>query len=187
MRHREPESALSGVETGGETRRERSALLTQVTHCFTDAPSSRGRFTHNVPSTLGNRSKSGNVERRDRVSRRWRQLGTALFALEEFSAGSRTSRVAGTVVQVGAEKRASSPTAIEVPVRVRPPVSEDALVDGARARGAAAWRGRRGRVPIDGKPAAYVCQNREFEAALEIHAGEPTCLSALGQLRGALN
>ena len=24
---------------------------------------------------------------------------------------------------------------------------------------------------------------REFEAALEIHAGEPTCLSALGQLR----
>ena len=28
---------------------------------------------------------------------------------------------------------------------------------------------------------------QEFEAALEIHAGEPTCLSALGQLRGALN
>ena len=28
---------------------------------------------------------------------------------------------------------------------------------------------------------------QEFEAALEINAGEPTCLSALGQLRGALN
>lgn len=28
---------------------------------------------------------------------------------------------------------------------------------------------------------------QEFEAALEIQAGEPTCLSALGQLRGALN
>ncbi len=28
---------------------------------------------------------------------------------------------------------------------------------------------------------------QEFEAALEIHAGEPTCVSALGQLRGALN
>ena len=28
---------------------------------------------------------------------------------------------------------------------------------------------------------------QEFEAALEIHAGEPTCRSALGQLRGALN
>jgi hypothetical protein len=28
---------------------------------------------------------------------------------------------------------------------------------------------------------------QEFEAALEIHAGEPICLSALGQLRGALN
>ena len=28
---------------------------------------------------------------------------------------------------------------------------------------------------------------QEFEAALEIHAGEPTCLSALRQLRGALN
>jgi len=28
---------------------------------------------------------------------------------------------------------------------------------------------------------------QEFEAALEIHAGEPTCVSALGQLRGVLN
>jgi Tfp pilus assembly protein PilF len=28
---------------------------------------------------------------------------------------------------------------------------------------------------------------QEFEAALEIHTGEPTCLSALAQLRGALN
>ena len=28
---------------------------------------------------------------------------------------------------------------------------------------------------------------QEFEAALEIYAGEPNCLSALGQLRGALN
>ncbi len=28
---------------------------------------------------------------------------------------------------------------------------------------------------------------QEFEAALEIHPGEPTCLSALGQLRRALN
>jgi hypothetical protein len=28
---------------------------------------------------------------------------------------------------------------------------------------------------------------QEFEAALEIHAGEPTCPSALRQLRGALN
>ena len=28
---------------------------------------------------------------------------------------------------------------------------------------------------------------QEFEAALEIHAGEPISLSALGQLRGALN
>jgi hypothetical protein len=28
---------------------------------------------------------------------------------------------------------------------------------------------------------------QQFEAALEIHAGEPTCLSTLGQLRGALN
>ena len=28
---------------------------------------------------------------------------------------------------------------------------------------------------------------REFEAALELHPEEPTCLSALGQLRGALN
>ena len=28
---------------------------------------------------------------------------------------------------------------------------------------------------------------REFEGALEIHAGEPTCISALGELRGALN
>ena len=28
---------------------------------------------------------------------------------------------------------------------------------------------------------------QEFEAALEIHPGEPSCLSALGQLRGALN
>ena len=28
---------------------------------------------------------------------------------------------------------------------------------------------------------------QEFEAALAIHPGEPTCLSALGQLRGALN
>lgn len=28
---------------------------------------------------------------------------------------------------------------------------------------------------------------QEFETALEIHPGEPTCLSALGQLRGALN
>jgi len=28
---------------------------------------------------------------------------------------------------------------------------------------------------------------QEFETALEMHAGEPTCLSALGQLRGALN
>ena len=107
--------------------------------------------------------EESNPERRNRVSRRWQQLGT-LFALEEFSAGSRTSRVAGTMVQVGAEKRASSPTAIEVPVRVRSPVSEDALVDGARARGAGAWRGRQGRVPIDGKPAAYVCQNRTCEA-----------------------
>ena len=28
---------------------------------------------------------------------------------------------------------------------------------------------------------------QEFETALEIHAGEPTCLSALAELRGALN
>ena len=28
---------------------------------------------------------------------------------------------------------------------------------------------------------------REFEAALEFHPGEPTCLSALGELRGALH
>lgn len=28
---------------------------------------------------------------------------------------------------------------------------------------------------------------QEFEAALEIHAGEPTCLSALAELRGVLN
>ena len=28
---------------------------------------------------------------------------------------------------------------------------------------------------------------REFEGALELHPGEPTCISALGELRGALN
>ena len=28
---------------------------------------------------------------------------------------------------------------------------------------------------------------QEFEAALKIHPGEPTCLAALGQLRGSLN
>ena len=28
---------------------------------------------------------------------------------------------------------------------------------------------------------------QEFETALELHAGEPTCLSALAELRGALN
>jgi hypothetical protein len=28
---------------------------------------------------------------------------------------------------------------------------------------------------------------QEFEAALKIHPGEPTCLAALGQLRGLLN
>jgi len=37
------------------------------------------------------------------------------------------------------------------------------------------------------KDQALGCGCKEFEAALEIYAGEPTCLSALGQLRGALN